>query len=185
MSRPGGPVPLDGERSTGRLRLRPVTLADLDTFVALEAALRRQDHRSGHLAVVPDPARYLADVVAVWDRGELGCWVVSAAERVVGFGGVQPAVRHGAGCWDLSYRVDPGLWGCGIATELAREAVAVASTVHPLWPVVVRARPTDAAAIRVAERAGCVRSSGDGGVDDVDEEGYVVLVRPPRSAAAG
>ncbi|HVV23143.1 MAG TPA: GNAT family N-acetyltransferase [Pseudonocardiaceae bacterium] len=154
------------EPTTDRLRLRRVTPADLDDFVALEAALRAREHRDP--PAVADSARYLADFCRVWDGGELGYWTVEHHGRTVGFGGVQPKTWHDRRCWNLYYRVTPDLWGSGIATETARTAITVAGHVHPDWPVLVETRPWNTAAITVAERAGLTR------LDDQDE--YAVLL---------
>ncbi|MBB5958127.1 RimJ/RimL family protein N-acetyltransferase [Saccharothrix tamanrassetensis] len=154
------------EPTTARLRLRRVSMDDLHAFVALETALRTRDGRGA-----PDPAKsadYLADFVRVWEDGDLGYWTVRQGEHVVGFGGVRPKPWQDRRCWNLYYRVDPARWGQGIATEVSREAVAAAGTVRPEWPVLVETRPSNTAAIRVAEQAGLLRQ------DDLD--GYAVLL---------
>lgn len=149
------------ERTTERLTLRRVRMSDLPDFVALERALRATEKRSP-----PDEAEsaeYLRRFTEVWDRGDLGCWAIEMTGRVVGFGGVQP---HGD-AWNLYFRVDPARHGLGIATEMAREAVATAGEVRPDWVVRCETRPWNTAAIKVAERAGLTR------IDDHD--GYAVL----------
>ncbi|GAA0223967.1 GNAT family protein [Saccharothrix mutabilis subsp. mutabilis] len=152
------------ERTTARLTLRRVRMSDLAAFIALENALRAPEGRTADEAA---SARYLSRFTAVWDRGELGYWAVETAGRVVGFGGVQP---HGD-AWNLYYRVDPAFHGLGIATEVAREAVAAAGEVRPDRVVRCETRPGNAAAIRVAERAGLTRVE--------DRDGYAVLELHP------
>jgi RimJ/RimL family protein N-acetyltransferase len=145
------------ERSTARLRLRRVTMDDLAAFVALEASLRAREEPPRERPAIAQSARYLADFTRVWDRGELGYWTIVFQGRIAGFGGVQPKLWRERRCWNLYYRVAPDFWGLGIATEMAREAIAAAAAVHPAWPVVVETRPWNTAAIRVAERAGLSR----------------------------
>ncbi|WP_433259907.1 GNAT family N-acetyltransferase [Actinosynnema sp. CS-041913] len=178
------------EPTTARLRMRRVSMDDLDAFVALETALRARE--GGDTPDAAKSARYLADFARVWENGELGYWTVLLQERVAGFGGVQPKLWQGRRCWNLYYRVDPALWGQGIATEVAREAVAAGTAVRPEWPVLVETRPWNTAAIRVAEQAGLVRRD--------DQDGYAVLLldvtertgspggtapRPPRAGPGG
>lgn len=145
-------------------------MADLDAFVALEAALRAREQPPRDAPPSAESARYLADFCRVWECGELGYWTVRYQDRVAGFGGVQPKLWRDRWCWNLYYRVAPDLWGLGIATELAREAIAAGARVHPDWPVLVETRPWNAAAIAVAERVGLVRQPA--GPDDE----YAVLL---------
>lgn len=58
---------------------------------------------------------------------------------------------------NLYYRLTPGVWGQGYATELARTAVILARTYLPQLPVVARIRPANIPSIRTAERAGLQR----------------------------
>ncbi|MGM1059492.1 GNAT family N-acetyltransferase [Saccharothrix sp. Mg75] len=167
------PVPVDaaGGRSTPRLRLRRVVADDLDAFVALEAALRSREAPPRDPPDRAESARYLDAFTAVWERGELGYWAMVFRGRVAGFGGVQPKPWRGRRCWNLYYRVHPDLWGLGLATETAREAVAAARGAHPSWPVLVETRPDNAAAVAVAERVGLTRRE--------PEDGWAVLLLDP------
>ncbi|GAA2792696.1 GNAT family N-acetyltransferase [Saccharopolyspora taberi] len=144
-------------RTTARLRLRPVSTGDLTAFTELESALRAREEPPRD---PPDPARsarLLADFVRNWDQAGLGYWTVLFEDRIAGFGGVQPKRWRGRDCWNLFYKLDPGCWGRGLATEMAREAIAAAAAVRPDWPVLVETRPWNAPAIRLAERVGLTR----------------------------
>ncbi|HWE90457.1 MAG TPA: GNAT family N-acetyltransferase [Pseudonocardiaceae bacterium] len=163
------------ERSTARLRLRRVTMDDLAAFVALETALRAQENPPREPPASTESARYLAAFTQVWDGGELGYWTILRDGRIAGFGGVAPKLWRDRRCWNLYYRVAPACWGLGIATEMAREAIAVAATVHPQWPVLVETRPHNTAAIRVAERAGLRRQ------ETPADDKYAVLLREPAA----
>ncbi|WP_433871581.1 GNAT family N-acetyltransferase [Saccharopolyspora sp. CA-218241] len=160
------------ERTTGRLRLRPVRGADLDAFVGLETALRAREAPPRAAPDRDESARFLDAFVRAWADGPLGYWAVERDDQVVGFGGVQPKEWRGQRCWNLYYRVDPGWWGRGIATEVAREAIAAGAEARPGWPVLVETRPGNTAAIRVAERAGLVRQDARPG-----DEYAVLLLR--------
>ncbi len=130
---------------------------DLDAFVALEAALRAREEPPREPPAPADSARFLAAFAQVWDGGELGYWTISVDDQVAGFGGVQPKLWRERWCWNLYYRVSPEFQGRGLAVEMARDAIAAGAAAHPEWPVLVETRPSNTAAIRVAERAGLIR----------------------------
>jgi RimJ/RimL family protein N-acetyltransferase len=167
------------ERSTARLRLRRVTMDDLEAFIALEATLRERENPPREPPAIAESARYLAEFCRVWDRGELGYWTIEWQERIAGFGGVQPKLWRERHCWNLYYRVAPVYWGLGIATETAHEAIAAAAAVQPTWPVLVETRPENIAAIKVAERIGLRRQAAQAG----DE--YAVLLLETSSNESG
>jgi RimJ/RimL family protein N-acetyltransferase len=148
---------------------------DLEAFVALESSLRAREEPPREPPAIAESARYLAEFTRVWERGELGYWTILFQGRIAGFGGVQPKLWRERDCWNLYYRVAPALWGLGIATETAREAIAAAAAVHPAWPVVVETRPWNATAIRVAERAGLSRQE-----TRADDEYAVLLLETTR-----
>jgi RimJ/RimL family protein N-acetyltransferase len=130
---------------------------DLDAFVALETSLRARESPPRQAPNTADSARYLADFVRVWERGELGYWTILFQDQIAGFGGVRPKIWRDSECWNLYYRVTPELWGLGIATETACEAISAARSEHPDWPILVETHPDNLAAIKVAERAGLHR----------------------------
>ncbi|MGO2658338.1 GNAT family N-acetyltransferase [Mycetocola reblochoni] len=76
----------------------------------------------------------------------------AASGRMIGTGGVrllaEPAV------WNLGYRLSPDSWGRGLATELARAALAAADALHPELPVTARAISDNRASTAVLDRLG-------------------------------
>ncbi len=94
-----------------------------------------------------------------WEDNGFGYWAVmlSNTTKVVGFGGVMHVLWPKRDVLNLYYRLTPGVWGQGYATELARTAVTLARTYLPQWPVVARIRPANIPSIRTAERAGLQR----------------------------
>jgi len=98
--------------------------------------------------------------VAHWERHGYGYWVVSLAgsEAVVGFCGLKAMRLHGEPILNLFYRLDPAVWGSGLATEAAAAAVAWAAVHVPALPVVARVRPANVASARVAVKAGLRRA---------------------------
>lgn len=101
----------------------------------------------------------LAEWQAAWQRDGIGYWIAHrlSTGQLIGFGGVMRRAWHGREIANLYYRLTPSAWGNGYALELARAAMAQAQLALPGLPVVVRTRPGNAGAIRVAERAGLSR----------------------------
>ncbi len=132
-----------------KLVLHPVTMDDLDDFLALHAL---ESHRPPAMIT-----QLLKDFCAVWTGGEHGYWRIEFEGRTAGYGGVKPRLRNGQQVWNMYYRMWPAVRGKGIATAMAREAIAVARQKHPDWPVLVETRPDNVAAIKVAEGVGMTR----------------------------
>ena len=135
--------------TTERLSLYPVTMADLHEFLALHALESERPPEA--------ITELLRDFCDVWARGDHGYWRIELAGRTAGFGGVKPRTWRGRQVWNLYYRIWPELRGKGLATEMAREAIAVAAELHPDWPVLVETRPDNVGAIRVAAGVGMTR----------------------------
>lgn len=90
--------------------------------------------------------------MAHWQEHGFGRWAVSAGETLIGFGGV--TVSQSFEGLNLSYHLDPGSWGHGYATELARDIVSFAFRdlgAHRLIGLVREANP---ASRRVLEKSG-------------------------------
>jgi len=71
---------------------------------------------------------------------------------------------------NLLYRLDPSVWGNGLATEAATAVVGWATTQIPDHPLIARVRPDNTASLRVAARIGLRRaehldSPGEDGPD--------------------
>lgn len=157
-------------RVTTNLRLQAVTLDDLPAVLAIEADPATNKHRPGGPPSAEDVEEHVRAWVRMWGEHGVGYWVAEHRGEVVGLVGVRPLDFHGRSCWNLYYRFSPSVWGKGLATEAASEAVAVAKAQEPVLPVIARTRPSNAAAVRVAERVGLERRA------DLDTDGFVVLV---------
>ena len=101
--------------------------------------------------------------------GKPGCGVLQMNGQPTAHGRLASLTFRHRSCWNLCYRFSPRAWGRGLATEAAREAVAVAHALQPVLPVVARTRPSSIAAIKVAIRAGLDRRA------DLDTDGFAVL----------
>jgi RimJ/RimL family protein N-acetyltransferase len=145
-----------------KLVLHPVSMADLDDFLALHAL----ESRRPPAAIT----QLLKDFCAVWESGEHGYWRIEFEGRTAGYGGVKPRTWRGQTVWNLYYRMWPALRGKGIAKEMARRAVSVARELHPDWPVLVETRPDNVPSVKLAEGIGMTRHP--------DADGWAVFVLP-------
>ena len=116
---------------------------------------------------------FLVEPLAHWSRHGVGYWTVLVPStwwpdgvpgpltaddgRVhAGLGGIRHHVMAGAPVLNVYYRFAPRVQGRGLAGRVLAAAVRVAPEVAPGADLVVRTRPANGAARRVAERAGFV-----------------------------
>ena len=166
---PPSDVDAAADRAVGGLRLRALTAAALPAVLALETDPATSQHRPGGPPSQAEVAAQLDGWVRTWREHGTGYWLAELDGRPVGLAGLRPLTLQGRACWNLYYRFSPAVWGRGLATTAAREAVALARSRTPALPVVARTRPANDAAVRVAERAGLLRRP------DLDAEGFLVL----------
>ncbi|HEX7687300.1 MAG TPA: GNAT family N-acetyltransferase [Burkholderiaceae bacterium] len=147
---------------TDRLLLRLPEDADLDVVVEIYA-----DPRTSALSPLrpledEDEAReLLSGWRRHWRRFNHGAWAIetlAAPGRVVGFGGVTRRDFEGDELPNLWYRLAPGAWGRGYATELARAALADARGRVGLGDIHAIALPENHASIHVLEKLGMRRN---------------------------
>ncbi|PRW64605.1 GNAT family N-acetyltransferase [Actinopolyspora mortivallis] len=147
------------EKRTERLTLRPVRPEDEPAMVAVHTDPGTNLHRPDG---APAPERVKSDLeewIRQWREHGIGYWAVEATAeaRLVGFGGLRRDELAGSSALNLYYRFRPEAWGRGYAVELGTAAVELARTRFPGTPVVIRTRPNNAPARRVAERLGFER----------------------------
>jgi RimJ/RimL family protein N-acetyltransferase len=158
-------------RVTARLRLRRPTMDDVNSIVAIDSDPRTNLHRRGG---APSPGQNLqtfGEFIIGWEEHEVGYWIVEFGGDVIGMAGVEPQLFLERECWNLYYRLSPSAWGNGFAVEAAKEAMIVASSLQPKWPVMARTRATNYAAARTAENAGLRRCP------ELDTSGFEVFAR--------
>ncbi len=144
-------------------------MEDLLAVIAIEADPATNEHRPRGAPSVQEVAAHVRASVKTWQDSAVGYWVAEHAGEIVGIAGLRPLKFRNRSCWNLYYRFSPLVWGRGFATEAAAEAVALSQAHDPVLPVVARTRPSNVAALRVAERAGLRRR------EDLDGDGFVVL----------
>jgi RimJ/RimL family protein N-acetyltransferase len=144
---------------TERLRLSPLTEADLDDLVALDADPEVRRLVDPHGIIIPV------------ERNELRTYEWERYVSPGGFYGARERVGNGFVGWfqleaapdredeaELGYRLRRGAWGLGYATEGARALVAHALDVLGFRRVYAHSLNDNPASIRVMEKAGLVPS---------------------------
>lgn len=157
------------DRQTARLRLRRVTLADAASVVALSTDPRTHRHSPTGTPTREEAEGYVQRFADDWDTRGLGYWLVEYEGRDVGLAGVRASQLGELRCWNMYFRFSPDVHGRGLAAEATREALAVARRHTPEWPVVVRTRPANEAAARLALAIGLERRA------DLDSDGFMTF----------
>jgi ribosomal-protein-alanine N-acetyltransferase len=143
------------ERRTARLLLTRMRPADLDEIQEMHADARVMATLGG----VRSPAaerRVLEGLLAHWEEHGFGYWVARdvCSRRFLGRGGLRWVEVGGRQEVEVGYGFIAECWGQGLATELARESVAVGFTVLQRPDLVCFTLPTNRASQRVMEKAG-------------------------------
>lgn len=130
-------------------------------------------HGFGYWAVlVPGPG---------WPDGVAGSRPGDDARVVAGLGGVQHHTVDGSPALNVYFRFAPEAQGRGLAGAVLRRIAELAPEVAAGRDVVVRTRPANAAARRVAERAGYVDEGLEPGTTDMQ---LLRLVSPRARSGA-
>jgi RimJ/RimL family protein N-acetyltransferase len=143
---------------TARLRLRRWNLDDLDGLARVFAKPEVWRFPFGRGFTPEESERFLAHRIAAQETGDWTEWAVETLEddRLVGYIGlseptflpeIMPAVEVG-------WRLDPAVWGQGLATEGARAAVADGFLDPELDEIVSIYQPENEASGRIMARLG-------------------------------
>jgi RimJ/RimL family protein N-acetyltransferase len=128
--------------------------------------------------------RFIAPMLEHWAGHGFGYWTVLVRSEpwpgavagsqpgdegrpVAGLGGVQHHMVAGQPVLNVYFRFAPEVQGRGLAGAVLRQVRELAPRVAPGCDVVVRTRPANAAARRVAERAGYVDEGLEPGTTDM------------------
>lgn len=127
---------------------------------------------------------FLRDRLERWEGWGFGFWTVlvprpwwpggepaplqADGDRVhAGLGGIRHHVMAGESVLNVYYRLAPQVQGRGLAGRVLDAATRMAPSVAPGVDLVVRTRPANAAARRVAERGGFADEGLEPGTDDM------------------
>lgn len=157
-------------RRTADLLLRPLRADDVEPLIEIETDSRTTRHSPAGPPTRTQAEQLLLSVVTAWVQGAVSYWAVEHEQQLVGTAGLRLVRLHDRQCWNLYYRLSPDVWGQGLATQAAREAVAYAVEMPGGLPVIARTRPSNPAAQRVAQKAGLARR------EDLDSNGFHTFV---------
>ncbi len=172
------------EDSDGLL-LRQVVAADAGGVHAVHSDPRvyRHDPQEVHTDLELSQ-RFIEPMMEHWNKYDFGYWSVLVprdwwpdgvpgtepgdTDRVyAGLGGIQRHEVCGVPVLNVYFRLAPSVQGRGIAGRIVAEAVRLAPTVAPGRDVVIRTRPANTAARRVATRAGFADEGLEPGTTDM------------------
>ncbi|MDP5228315.1 MULTISPECIES: GNAT family N-acetyltransferase [Arthrobacter] len=134
--------------------LRIPTLADVPRIHELYSDPRVWEHAPRGRHVTLESTRALVEYfITCWERDGLGPWLVEdkASGRLLGTCGC--TLRNNAH-WNLGYRFTPAAQGRGLATKVARLALAAAAEANGALPRVASILEHNHASVRVATRVG-------------------------------
>jgi len=136
------------------ITLRVPTVADTDRVHDLyrDPAVWRHAPHGRHVA--PDTTRRMLDRwISDWKNHGIGSWLVEDTATGGLLGNAGCSLRNGAH-WNLGYRFAPAAQGRGIATRVARLALAAAWEKDARIPRVASILEHNEASVAVAVRAG-------------------------------
>jgi RimJ/RimL family protein N-acetyltransferase len=147
-----------GDVETERLRLSRLKSADLDELTRVFAKPEVWQFPLGRGFTRTETERFLNTQIALWATSGFGLWLATdqITDRAIGFVGLSvprfmpdilPAVEVG-------WRLDPGFWGRGYATEGATAALDQAFGTLGLDRVCSLPQTANPRSIRVAQRLG-------------------------------
>jgi RimJ/RimL family protein N-acetyltransferase len=146
------------ELETPRLRLRAWRDDDLEPFAAINARPEVMRYQGGVLMTRAQTAAQLDRIVAHWAEHGFGLWAAEerATGTLAGFVGLShpaflPAVMPAV---EVGWRLDPDLWGRGLATEGGAASLRYGSEVLGLRRIVSIIDPRNEASRRVAAKLG-------------------------------
>ncbi|MEV6494268.1 GNAT family N-acetyltransferase [Actinoplanes sp. NPDC051633] len=143
---------------TSRLRLRPWALDDLDDYARIFAKAESLAFQLDRGLTRAEAEQYLRFHIDAWTRHPFGAWAIrpKATGRPVGWVSLEttesfPPAPDGV---QIGWRLDPGEWGKGYATEAARAVLAYGFTTLGLPEIYVLFHRDNTPSARVAAKLG-------------------------------
>lgn len=178
--------------------LRAVDRSDAAGVFAVhgDARVYALDPQETHTSVAHSQ-RFIAPMTSHWAEHGFGYWTVllphgawedgiagsrpdDAGRVIVGLGGVQHHTVQGQPVLNVYFRLAPAVQGRGLAGRVVHNVIRMAPRVAAGCDLVVRTRPANAAARRVAERAGFRDEGLEPGTTDMQ----LLRLPAPRSTCS-
>jgi RimJ/RimL family protein N-acetyltransferase len=143
------------ELVTDRLRGERLRLAHFDTLVDLHCDARVMATLGGRRSVV-DTEQFMRTNLEHWQLHGFGLWIFrrSSDGSFVGRAGLRHVDIGDADEVEIAYALSSAMWGCGLATEIARTLISVAFGDLQLTSLVAFTLSDNRASVRVMEKAG-------------------------------
>ena len=155
--------------TTSRLRLaRWDVAAHTAGLAALNADPRTVEFLNGGTTyTAAESLRQSERFAAHWSAHRFGLWAIEPVEPIRGLGPVVGFTGLAHPLWfpefarevEIGWRLHPGAWGRGYATEAARAAIEAAAEL-PIHHLIAIIEPANVRSIAVASRLGMTRGPG-------------------------
>lgn len=136
--------------------IRPLSPDDLPALAEILGDPEVMRHSVSGVRDEAATRKFVEWCVAGYQSHGVGPWALidKASRALIGFCGVGPERVGAVDEINLGYRLAPGYWGRGLATESVRAVLAYAFGMKSFESVVVIIEPQHVASLRVAEKAG-------------------------------
>lgn len=125
--------------------------ADLNRLHQNEKAMARL----GGVRPAEKNRQYLHDSIAHWQKQGFGLWIFRTKENAfIGRGGLRYVTLQEVAEIEVAYALMPEYWGQGLATEIAKLSIQVASTNLKLNSIICYTEETHEASRRVMAKTG-------------------------------
>jgi ribosomal-protein-alanine N-acetyltransferase len=144
--------------------VRPPLSSDLEALYQLHSDPRAYEHWPESRIREEWQARAMLDrVLDGWEHEGVSYWIVTddSSGKMIGLAGVRPRHAGETPYFNLYYRLMPEVWRQGIATAVAKQAIALAHETAPEYPVIARMRASNVPSERTALAAGLTRAGHD------------------------
>ncbi|CAI0948034.1 Uncharacterised protein [Serratia entomophila] len=172
--------------ASARLLMRPPVAADFERYYAIYSNPETQRFNpAGPLTDREQARRFFNERAGRWQSHGFDSWALALRERpeqVIGFGGLSRVPLGAQRSINLGYRFDTGVWGMGLATEMALAALKFGFEGLELDEISAVVRENHQASRRVLEKAGLRLVDT---LDDVPGAAPSLIYTLPRSDYQG
>ena len=138
---------------TSRLRVRPLTTADLPAFQALQGSAQVMRWTTGTPQTPAESARDLAAIIARYHTPGNETWVWAITTQAHDFVGTCALFKNEGQEFEIAYRLRETCWGQGYGQEIANGLIAYALDELKLPAVAAQAVKDNAASVKILDRS--------------------------------